>query len=145
MVAGGQFASDALDEHVLLGELALDGRVRPVDNAAEAAVVQEVEVIGVRYLAEAVGVLTGELTLDPAQVDLDEVFETEGRYEVDFSDVRGQESAKRALTIAAAGHHNLMMIGPPGSGKTVALNKPIPTILPPQPPRPPQPNQTAQP
>jgi magnesium chelatase family protein len=167
MVAGGQFASDALDEYVLLGELALDGRVRPVkgalaaamlaaregkrglilpvDNAAEAAVVQEVEVIGVRYLAEAVGVLTGELTLDPAQVDLDEVFETEGRYEVDFSDVRGQESAKRALTIAAAGHHNLMMIGPPGSGKTVALNKPIPTILPPQPPRPPQPNQTAQP
>ncbi|MFP4052998.1 MAG: ATP-binding protein [Phycisphaerae bacterium] len=84
----------------------------------------------VRYVAEAVGVLTGELTFEPTSVDLEDVFATEGRYNLDFADVRGQESAKRALTVAAAGHHNLLMLGPPSSGKTVALNKPIPTILP---------------
>ena len=152
MQAGAMFSGEFCDDFLVVGELALDGRVRavkgalatamlarrlgkrglicPVDNAAEAAVVEGIEVIGVNFLAQAVGFLTGELPIEPSAVDLTEVFRTAGRYDVDFADVRGQESAKRALTIAAAGHHNILMIGPPGAGKTM-LAKRIPTILPP--------------
>jgi magnesium chelatase family protein len=143
---------DLVKEYVIAGELALDGRVRPIkgalstamlarkerirgvivprENAREAAVVDDLEVIGVGALADAVGFLTEQLPIEPTTIDVDDVFEKASHYDVDFSDVRGQEFAKRALTIAAAGGHNILLIGPPGSGKTL-MAKCLPSILPP--------------
>ncbi|RIK79533.1 MAG: magnesium chelatase [Planctomycetota bacterium] len=107
----------------------LRGLIVPAASAREAAVVDAVEVIPVSSLAEAVAFLSGQLEIEPTPPRIDQWFHEFSRYDVDFADVRGQEMAKRALTIAAAGSHNLLMLGPPGSGKTM-LAKRVPTIMP---------------
>jgi len=151
LLATEQLAAPRIEEAMLLGELALDGRVRPVtgvlpaalaarasgkkeilvpgENAAEAAVIGGLAVRAVGTLAEAVGHLSGKEEIPATEFDAVGFFAEAAASELDFADVRGQENVKRALTVAAAGGHNVLMMGPPGAGKSMMASR-LPTILP---------------
>ena len=151
LTATEQIISTSLNEYLFLGELSLDGTVRkvkgilpimvavkeskiskvilPVDNRQEASVVKGLQIYPVTTLKEVAELLTGEATITPFVGNIEEMLARDSTYSIDFNDVKGQSYAKRALEVASAGGHNILLIGPPGSGKTM-LAKRLPSILP---------------
>ena len=147
----GNINHKKLEDTIFVGELSLDGKINrvngilpicieanklrikriilPIENVKEASVVNGIEIVGVNTLKEVVQYLNEEIVIDPAEVDLSQILDDENKYNIDFSEVKGQENIKRALEISAAGGHNCLLIGTPGSGKTMMARR-IPTILP---------------